>query len=245
MLQPIKSALTKTLSRQLVVVITLFLALVLSLFSWEMMQRQLKREVRQQQEQVLALAGSLAVSSGVWVSARDYSGLQEIVQGVAQFPDLRYAMVLDTQGLVLAHLQAQHRGQYLTDLPEPSAPRVLHMADHVTDITQPIRLDASHVGWVRVGVGNEGFKAAFAQTRRDMAFFTIFSIALGSWLATFMARYQTRRLRHVERVARALQQGQSHLRAQVSGVDEAAQLAEHFNAMLDRIEDRERALRHS
>ena len=146
MLQPIKSALTKTLSRQLVVVITLFLALVLSLFSWEMMQRQLKREVRQQQEQVLALAGSLAVSSGVWVSARDYSGLQEIVQGVAQFPDLRYAMVLDTQGLVLAHLQAQHRGQYLTDLPEPSAPRVLHMADHVTDITQPIRLDASHVG---------------------------------------------------------------------------------------------------
>lgn len=245
MLQPIKSALTKTLSRQLVVVITLFLALVLSLFSWEMMQRQLKREVRQQQEQVLALAGSLAVSSGVWVSARDYSGLQEIVQGVAQFPDLRYAMVLDTQGLVLAHLQAQHRGQYLTDLPEPSAPRVLHMADHVTDITQPIRLDASHVGWVRVGVGNEGFKAAFAQTRRDMAFFTIFSIALGSWLASFMARYQTRRLRHVERVARALQQGQSHLRAQVSGVDEAAQLAEHFNAMLDRIEDRERALRHS
>ena len=122
MLQPIKSALTKTLSRQLVVVITLFLALVLSLFSWEMMQRQLKREVRQQQEQVLALAGSLAVSSGVWVSARDYSGLQEIVQGVAQFPDLRYAMVLDTQGLVLAHLQAQHRGQYSPIYPSPAPP---------------------------------------------------------------------------------------------------------------------------
>ena len=121
MLQPIKSALTKTLSRQLVVVITLFLALVLSLFSWEMMQRQLKREGRQQQGRVLALGGSLGGSSGGWVSARDYSGLQEIVQGVAQFPDLRYAMVLDTQGLVLAHLQAQHRGQYPTDLPEPSA----------------------------------------------------------------------------------------------------------------------------
>ena len=245
MLQSLKAALTQTLSRQLVAAITLFLTLVLSLYSWEMMQRQLKRETQQQQEQVLALAASLAVSSGVWVSARDYSGLQEIVQGVAQFPDLRYAMVLDTQGLILAHLPVQRRGQYLTDLPTHISPRVLHMAGHVTDIMQPIRLGASHVGWARVGVGNEGFKAEFAKTRRDIVFFTIFSIALGSWLALLMARYQTHRLRHVERVARALQQGQSHLRAQVSGTDEAAQLAQHFNAMLDRIEDRERALRHS
>ncbi len=245
MLQPLKAALTQTLSRQLVAAITLFLTLVLSLYSWEMMQRQLKRETQQQQEQVLALAASLAVSSGVWVSARDYSGLQEIVQGVAQFPDLRYAMVLDTQGLILAHLPVQRRGQYLTDLPTHISPRVLHMAGHVTDIMQPIRLGASHVGWARVGVGNEGFKAEFAKTRRDIVVFTIFSIALGSWLALLMARYQTHRLRHVERVARALQQGQSHLRAQVSGTDEAAQLAQHFNAMLDRIEDRERALRHS
>ena len=245
MLHRIQRALSRTLARQMVFALTLFLSITLSLFSWEMMRRQQVRQARQQQEQVLALAASLAVSSGVWVSARDYSGLQEIVQGVAQFPEMRYAMVLDTQGLILAHLPAQRRGQYITDVPVAVAPRVLHMADHVTDITQPIRLGTSHVGWVRVGVGNGSFEAEFATDRRDVALFTLLAIVLGTAVASLIARHQTRRLRHVERVARAVQQGQSQLRARVSGIDEAAQLAEHFNAMLDRIDDHERALRDS
>ena len=245
MLHRIQRALSRTLARQMVFALTLFLSITLSLFSWEMMRRQQVRQARQQQEQVLALAASLAVSSGVWVSARDYSGLQEIVQGVAQFPEMRYAMVLDTQGLILAHLHAQRRGQYITDVPVAVAPRVLHMADHVTDITQPIRLGTSHVGWVRVGVGNGSFEAEFATDRRDVVLFTLLAIVLSTAVASLIARHQTRRLRHVERVARAVQQGQSQLRARVSGIDEAAQLAEHFNAMLDRIEDRERALRDS
>lgn len=225
--------------------VTLVLTVVLSLFGWEMMRRQLDQETQQQKEQVMALASSLAASSGVWVSARDYSGLQEIVQGVAQFPELRYAMVLDTTGLILAHLDVQRRGQYLTDLPERAMVRSLQMAGHVTDVTQPIMLGKHHTGWVRVGVANDSFDAEFSKTRRDIVFFTIFSIAIGSLLASLMARYQTRRLRHVERVARALQQERSHLRAEVSGNDEAAQLARHFNAMLDQIEDRERALQQS
>lgn len=245
MLHRIQRALSRTLARQMVFALTLFLSITLSLFSWEMMRRQQVRQARQQQEQVLALAASLAVSSGVWVSARDYSGLQEIVQGVAQFPEMRYAMVLDTQGLILAHLPAQRRGQYITDVPVAVAPRVLHMADHVTDITQPIRLGTSHVGWVRVGVGNGSFEAEFATDRRDVVLFTLLAIVLSTAVASLIARHQTRRLRHVERVARAVQQGQSQLRARVSGIDEAAQLAEHFNAMLDRIDDRERALRDS
>jgi diguanylate cyclase (GGDEF)-like protein len=245
MFQRLKVALTRTLYRQWVVGVTLVLAVVLSLFGWEMMRRQQEHETQQQKEQVMALASSLAASSGVWVSARDYSGLQEIVQGVAQFPELRYAMVLDTTGLVLAHQDVQRRGQYLTDLPEQTMARSLQMAGHVTDVVQPIMLGKHHTGWVRVGVANDSIDAEFSKTRRDIVLFTIFSIAIGSLLASLMARYQTRRLRHVERVARALQQERSHLRAEVSGNDEAAQLARHFNAMLDQIEDRERALQQS
>jgi diguanylate cyclase (GGDEF)-like protein/PAS domain S-box-containing protein len=245
MIHTLKVALTKTLYRQLVIEVTLALTLVLSLFGWEMLRRQQHQETQQQQEQVMALASSLATSSRVWVSARDYSGLQEIVQGVAQFPDLRYAMVLDTTGLILAHQDVTRRGQYLTDLPEPTRPRVLKMSGHVTDVTQPILLDQQHTGWVRVGVANDSFDAEFSKTKRDIVVFTIFSIIFGALLASFTARYQTRRLRQVEHVARALQLGHGQLRAEVSGTDEAAQLALHFNAMLDRLEDRERALQQS
>jgi diguanylate cyclase (GGDEF)-like protein/PAS domain S-box-containing protein len=244
-LQRLKLALTKTFFRQLVVEVTLVLTVVLSFFGWEMMRRQISQETQQQEEQVIALASSLATSSSVWVNSRDYSGLQEIVLGMAQFPELRYAMVLDTQGLILAHMDAARRGQYLTDLPEQTVPRTQQMADHVTDVTQPILLGKHHAGWVRVGVANDSFAAESSKTKRDIVLFTIFCIAIGTWLASFTARYQTRRLRHLERVARAWQQGGSHLRADVVGTDEAAQLAGHFNAMLDQIEDRERALQQS
>lgn len=245
MMQRIIRALTKTFYRQLVVGVTLLLTIVLSLFGWQMLQRQIDFETLQQRKQVMALASSLATTSAVWVHARDYSGLQEIVRGVELFPEIRYAMVVDRAGLVLAHTEVERRGQYLVDLPDGAATKVQSMANNVTDVLHPIHLDQHLVGWVRVGLANDSFDADASENRRDIVLFTLLSIATGLWFASVTARYQTRRLRHVEAVARAMQQGFSHLRAEVSGTDEAAQLAGHFNAMLDRIEDRERALQQS
>ncbi|MDD5029556.1 MAG: diguanylate cyclase [Rhodoferax sp.] len=245
MIRQIKAALTRSLYRQLVLVTTLLLTLALTLFGWEMLRRQFDLQAKQQQEQLGALASSLATSSATWVSSRDLSGLQEIVAGVGNYPSLRYAMVVEPSGLILAHIDSSRRGQYLTDLPAQPVTRVLLMADNVVDVSQPVTIGQHHIGWVRVGVGNDSFYTEFAKAKRDIVLFTIFSIVLASLIAALAARYQTRRLRRVENVARAVALGQRQLRAEVWGVDEAAQLAQHFNAMLDQLDDRERALQRS
>jgi len=36
------------------------------------------------------------------VESRDFSGMQEIIEGISHYPDLRYAIVLDLRGEVLA-----------------------------------------------------------------------------------------------------------------------------------------------
>lgn len=115
MLTPLKRLLAGTLRRQLVVGMTLIVACMMSVFVWDMTRREQVSEKERQTEQALALANSVAISSAEWVASRDLSGLQEIVQGLAQYPDLRHAIVLNLRGQVLAHTEPGRRGQYLDD----------------------------------------------------------------------------------------------------------------------------------
>jgi diguanylate cyclase (GGDEF)-like protein/PAS domain S-box-containing protein len=241
----LKRLLTKTLYRQLVTGVTLLMAVSMSLFSWEMLRQQEATEVTQLTRQALALASSVANSSDIWVASRDFSGLQEIVLGLVGYPDLRHAMVLDSRGQVLAHSDPSRRGKYLTDLPAPVEPRILWQDQQQIDVVTPIMLADRHVGWARIGLGRAIFNAQFAKTRRDAVLYSLLTISLGALFAALAVRYLTRRLRAVQQVADAVPAGQLDRRAAVTGHDEAAQLASHFNAMLDRLAAREEALKES
>ena len=243
MFKQIKRFLTKSLYRRLILGITLIMAISMSLFAWTMTYRQESAEMRWLGIQALAIASSVASSSDVGVASRDISGLQEIVQGLAHYPDLRHVMVLDTGGQVLAHSDPSHRGQYLTDMALPVEPKILQDGPELMDVVSPIVLSGHHIGWVRLGLGRDHLEADLATTRRDAIFYTLLAIGLSALFAAMAARYLTRRLRAVQQVAQAVQAGHLDHRAVVSEEDEAAQLAGHFNAMLDRLAAREEAIK--
>lgn len=245
MLGVIKRLLTKTLYRRLVLGVTVIMALIMALFAWELTRRQDVTERNMRSQQALAMAHGLAANASVWVASRDYSGLQELVVSLSRYPELRYAMVLDTRGQILAHQEPMRRGYYLTDLPAVVAPGTLPSGTGLIDVVSPIMLAKRHVGWARVGLANDVFAAALLQTRREAMLYTLFSMALGAAFAAFAVRYLIRRLHAVQRVADAVPHGKLGLRAEVAGDDEAAQLARRFNTMLDRLAEREEALRQS
>ena len=89
-----------TLRRQLVVGMSLVVASMTSVFVWDLTRRQEAGMLEQQSEQALALARSVAAASTAWVASRDLSGIQEIVEGFARYPDLRYLIVLDRAGQI-------------------------------------------------------------------------------------------------------------------------------------------------
>lgn len=244
MLIRLKRWLTKTLYRQLVLGVVLTMAFIMSVFAWVITQRQETVEFEQLVDQALALTDSVANSSEVWVVSRDFSGLQEIVQGLQRYPGLRYAMVLDVRGQVLAHSEPARIGQFLTDLPVQIEVSILQRNNPI-DVIRPIMLSERHIGWIRIGLGHEKFNLELVKIRRDAVFFTLLAVALSAVFVAFSVRYLTRRLRAVQQVANAVQAGQFDLRADVSGQDEAAQLAHHFNAMLDQLVVHERALKDS
>ena len=125
MVKLLKRLLAGTLRRQLTVGLIGVVTLVVSLFVVDMTRRQQQAINLQQAGQAASLARSVATSSAVWVASRDFAGVQEIVDGLATYPDLRFAIVLDPTGLVLAHNELNRRGTYLTDLPQVAELKVL------------------------------------------------------------------------------------------------------------------------
>jgi len=161
---------------------------------------------------------------------------------------MRYAMVLDNRGRVLAHSDPTQLGEYSTDL-EPQAVAtvltVFRREVELVDIASPIMLDGHQMGWVRVGLAGDDMKVRLVQIRRNGIVYTLLAVALTMALAYLTSRYMTRRLRSIEHVANAVQAGNTALRANVSGHDEAAQLARQFNDVLDTLASRDRALKDS
>ncbi len=233
------------LRRQLTIGIVAVVTLTITLFVWDLTRAQQAAENERHTKQLSALASSAATTTASWVMARDFSGLQEIIEGIARYPNLEHAMVLDTSGQVLAHSDTARIGQYLSDLPAMPATTLLPRTANLLEVISPVMLGEQHVGWIRIGLDQTPFNAELAQMwRKAMAY--IVAAALASILfAALAARYLTRRLNAIQQVAGAVKGGESGLRVRLQGNDEAAKLARHFNEMMDGLDQRQATLQES
>ncbi|WP_420263679.1 ATP-binding protein [Candidatus Magnetominusculus dajiuhuensis] len=235
MLNRLKRLLTATLRRQLTLGIVLVVSLSMALFVWDMTNRQLVALIDKQADRARSLASSVGMSSAIWVASRDYSGLQEIVNGLTQFPGMQYIIVLNLHGEVLAHNDESKRGLYLSDLPQEAKVRLLQHNKSLVDVASPIMMAGRHIGWVRIGLDYQEIHDRLHDAVVNGIAYALIAIVLSTLLVTLTARYMTRRLYTIAKVADAVQTGNLRLRAEVSGEDEAAKLALQFNNMLERL----------
>jgi len=234
-----------TLRRQLTIGVGLVVGLAMALFVFDMTRRQADMAIERQSEEAVALARSISVSASAWMAARDYAGLQEIIDGLAGYPDLRHALVVDARGLVLAHDQPARRGLYLADLPAGGDAQVLQRSATLVDVASPIVYGGRPVGWVRIGVGGQRLAAQIAEIRRDGALYGLAAVLAALVVAGLAGRYLTARLARIQRVVDAVQGGDLTQRVGLAGDDEAGRLAAAFDGMLDALGLRTAELRAS
>ena len=243
--QRLRRLLGGSLRRQVMIAMVLTVSLLMSLFVWDTTRRHQAVVTSHQTEQALAIARSVAVSGATLVAARDVSGLQEIVQGLASYPDLRYALVLSLQGQVLAHTEPERRGLYLTDMPTVAGLVVQQNAADLVEVAMPILLNDRPIGWVRAGLSAQSLQARLAQVRHSGMVYTVMAVLLTIVVAGAVSSWLTRRLAMIAQGVRAVHAGGDHVQVVVEGEDEAAQLGHQFNAMLDALAQRDRALKNS
>jgi len=234
-----------TLRRQLTIGVGLVVGLAMALFVFDMTRRQADMAIERQSEEAVALARSISVSASAWMAARDYAGLQEIIDGLAGYPDLRHALIVDARGLVLAHDQPARRGLYLADLPAGGDAQVLQRSATLVDVASPIVYGGRPVGWVRIGVGGQRLAAQIAEIRRDGALYGLAAVLAALVVAGLAGRYLTARLARIQRVVDAVQGGDLTQRVGLAGDDEAGRLAAAFDGMLDALGLRTAELRAS
>lgn len=225
--------------RQLVVGMVLVVTALLALFIWEVTRehRSLMQELKT--EHAMGLAQNVASSTAVWVASRDFSGLQNIIDGVDKYPDLTHAIILDLNSQILAHNDVSYRGQYLLDMPSQPVLTVIQKNQDFIDLANPIMLAGQHIGWVRIGLTQAAELKRFEKIKYSATVFLLIAVVLSALLATMAARYLTRRLYAIQTVADQVKLGKRSLRVELDGIDEAAQLAKRFNMMLDTLVNRE------
>jgi PAS domain S-box-containing protein len=243
-LETLKQRVWGSLRRQLIAGIALTTSIALSTLIWYMTHVYRSVNQKMHRDVAIAIAQSIGASSSVWVASRDFAGLQEIIQGYARYPDLMYAMVLDESGQVLAHTDPNAVGKYLGDLPaEARDSIVLNQSQDLVDAASSIRQFDRRIGWARAGLSNDSLDAQNSRIIREGILLAVGAVVICILIAYVTGQYLTRRLSAIQQVAENIRRGESGLRVNLDGDDEAARLARQFNEMLDSMEQREEQLR--
>ena len=244
-LQKLHGLFLGTLRRQLIFGVAVVHALMMTLFVGDLTLRQKALLLERQTEQAVALAHTLTTSAAGWLAANDLAGLQELAESQRRYPELQFAMLLDTQGRILAHTDRSLIGQYVQDLPTLTQQTTLSCNPSLVDVMVPATISNRHVGWARVGIGQQEGSRKLAEITRNGIFYAMATIVIGSIIAWLMGRRVTDRLNRVKQTIDAVGSGDRRARSSLTGSDEAAVMAQGFNVMLDRLDAQDNALRTS
>ena len=239
-----------SIQRQLVLGIALVHAVLMTIFIFDLTERERHFLQNQSIKQGIALAEMLAANSSSWVLASDVVGLSEILSYQKRYPGLDYAMVISNRGQVLAHTDATLIGRYLNDQTshqllgskaKPST-QILWQAKQYLDIASPVMSSEQLLGWARVGISTHQVEENLKVATRNGILYTILAILVGIVFAVVMARGLTAGMNNLLYVTDRVRQGDRKVRADETRYDEVGQLGAGFNEMVVAIEKSDQEL---
>ncbi|MFA6506381.1 MAG: ATP-binding protein [Treponemataceae bacterium] len=231
-----------TFRGRLILYVALVNAFLMALFILNSTMRQRDVLLDNQTSGAVAMAQALATSSAGWIAANDVSGLSELVEAERRYPEMIFTIISDNRGFVLAHSDRNRAGSYLLDLPKDARETVLNKTTALVDVAVPAVLGNRHVGWVRIGLGQKKASQTLAELNLQDALYVLAAILFGSLIAWLLGRNISSRLYAVQETIARVMAGDQAARSGIRGTDEAASFAREFNAMLDMLEERGKAL---
>jgi len=247
-LKQIKSIWPKSIRYQLILGIALVHLVLLTIVVVDQLIRQKKFLKRQNYEQALSLVNDFAVNSSSYILANDIDGLERLVQSHKNFPNLKYAMFLSPDGLVLAHTNRSFMGLRPTDSVSlrlkgtPQAQTLLENKD-ILDIAVPVIYNNKEIiGWVRIGLGQDYIYSNQRAIIRNGILYIIMALVIGTLFAIFIADRLSRGLYRLILTADKIRKGDRNTRVEPFRSIEISKLGMAFNQMLDEISANEKLL---
>lgn len=197
-----------------------------------------------------SLAQTLAVGSKSWVMANDVIGLQEVVRSLQSHSSLKYAMLISSEGRVLAHTESKNVGLYLADDRSlsllHSSKKIVVVAENsfIVEVAVPVLLNERVLAWARVALT----RAQENETLRGVIWrnvsFVLFAFLASLFAALVIARRLSSGMSMLVSVVEEVQAGNVSTRANVTvGADEIVILGNSINKMLDSLAVAEQQVR--
>jgi len=237
-----------SIRRQLIVGIAAVHAVLMTIFVFDLVERQRNFLHQQAVAQTTSLAETLSANSTSWVLANDVIGLEEVLASQSKYPDMEYAMVLDDRGKVLAHTDRALTGRYVIDplsrslLDASMQVQRLNETRSLIDVAAPVVVNGEQIGWARVALSQDENLAGLQLITRDGVIYTVVAILIGIVFAALMGARLTRGLHQIVDVSGRIRRGERGVRAPLERRDELGQLGADFNQMLDALEEKEQEL---
>ena len=251
MINKIIAFFTTSIKRRLIITITFAHVFLMSIFVYDLINKQEDFLKKQNIEQVKSLSNMIERNSISWVLSNDFLGLEELIYSISKYPNLEYAMVLNKEAKVLAHSQKELVNLYLSDNisldffnSQKIEPSILVQNDAIIDYISPIIMENQHIGWVRIGLNQdltlENLKSIF----QEGLFFIFLAIVIGYLFSYFLAKNITKDLYDLIKIANQTATGDKKQRSKVylNRKDELGILSKEINKMLDKIEEDEKKL---
>jgi diguanylate cyclase (GGDEF)-like protein/PAS domain S-box-containing protein len=237
-----------SIRRQLLLSFGLVTLLVMASFSYLMYIQQRDFLYATDADRAQGLARALASSSASLLLTNDLAGLQEILHGFSDSPDLKFALVLSPQGEVMGATRPHLIGRYVNDavskrlLNVPAEFTILIDDDALIDVAMPIKVSSRHIGWARVEMTRRSSNANLNLLRATGLGFSLLAVMASFVMAAWLSWRLTGRFYHLIHIMKAVENGDRQVRSDITAKDEIGKLARSFNGMLDTLNESERAL---
>lgn len=177
---------------RLVAAMVLIYAVLIGAFVADLVKRQQRFLHQQQVENTLSLGKGIAQAGSPAVLAGDVAGTQDMLAAVAGIRELRYGFVVDSEGRVLAHTDRNLIGKYVADpislalRSKAAEAQILVDSPDLIDVAIPVFEQGQRLGWVRLGIGQEGTRRALSDVVAyglGYAFVaTVLAVAVAAWM---------------------------------------------------------------
>jgi len=239
---------TASIKRQLILGIALVHAVLMSIFVFDLVDRQREFLLEQNAIEAQSLAKTLAANGTSWLIANDTLGIEEVINSQKNFSGLEYAMFIDLEGKVLGYTDRSQVNRYINDpvslklLKAPAENITLLDNNVLIDVAAPILINSKQIGWARVGISRKGITENLMYVTQSGALYTFLAITVGIIFAWFMGRGLTSGLRQLSSITHGIADGDRNINCDLKRHDELGELSEDFNKMLSIIKKRESEL---
>ena len=234
-----------SLARQLIFGIAAVHAVLMTIFVFDLVDRQREFMLFQNHQQAVGLAATLATNGSSWVLANDLVGIEEIISSQTNYPDLKYAMFIDLHGKVLGFSDRSKTGMYIEDeishkiFDGSDDVKIIHESSDLIDVASPVIVNKKVIGWARVGVSRQSMTNNLSLVTKNGLLYTIVAIVVGVLFAWVMANGLSKGIRKLKYAIDLISNGSRDVSCELNRHDELEDLAQDFNKMLITLNERE------